>query len=207
MDDRYTKEFEDSVDPKTKQNFAHHNKAVDRLVETYQQSYKARYGTSMLLDNGGRTILSILLKNCNEDGRGEKFATELIETFLTCNDEWFLKTSHSLMSFKNNLNVVVAAYGAKHRGKESMKGVQSRNPVDVMLYYLWESQMYQKARKLIRTGDTLTTETGHKLTRDGLREYFKLYWLPYGTEELSELSEVLDRYLKELRTTPTPETA
>lgn len=87
-----------------------------------------------------------------------------------------------------------------------MRGVTVRNPIDVLLHYLFESQM-REAHGLTRIGDCLVTANHHKLSRDHLQDYLKLHWIPYGTEEISELAEVLDRYVKELLLTPTPETA
>lgn len=175
---------------------------TDRLVTAYQKAYERRYGIAPLIEEGGRFILNSLLRACLGDGRGVDFALKFVETYLTVDTDWFVKNHHSLQAMKNNFNAITAAMGAKNKTAVSTKNLIAVDPIDIVLYYLYESVYWQRSRKLTRTGDNIITAEGHILSRSYLHQYLGAHWNPKGTDQTSELCEVLDHHLKELRTVP-----
>lgn len=81
-------------------------RTADQLSTEFMKAWRKRYGTNPHIELEDLPVFSFLAKNFGLDK-----GTQIIEGYVSSNDEWFIKQAHSPSALRKNINRVLAEYG------------------------------------------------------------------------------------------------
>lgn len=115
-------------------------KGVEDCLEEYRHSFSLRYHGRPFISPEGKNVVRSLVREL-----GAPLVKRALEHYVTMNDDWFLKTRHTLESLDKNANTVLASLYAKETKERSVGGAELMDEADKFVWYLFFFQKVYEA--------------------------------------------------------------